>query len=520
MMKGHCCIELTDVNTGEVKKYEEDNLVTNAVKDLIESYIKNGGGATDGGQYSRTNKQYPSIKAPIAPVFYGGLMLWSAALTEDVDHVIPFTDPNAKLVGWAGDQVSTESKHRGSLNAEESGPFSGGYKFVWDFTTSQANGTIAAATLTHHEAGNNPLLSPANYLGIFHERQRRAGVDELITVGNGRWIGFDGTYDYFLNYVGFRDTIHDNYVYSNKIGREKRITSLIGLNDDYHVDILLEDKSSWNDLAEIPQALLNKLGSNWNIGSYDNVNYVKVTYEGKVYLAHSWYTSRTEQVSGQNVYHYTNHFMLCELDYVNNSFGQVVTIDLPEDICGIGKSLVTGPKAFQISGNYIYSYSEGTHKIYRININTPADIIEIDATEPYEDEYWRRYLYNTFGNAIPLPNGAIYLWGAGAVIYADGTYTFADSTSGYLSVFDNSYQPSNAYLYYGTDNGCLSFPRLNEKLEVRARYIYARYDSIATGHNKAMWLMYLGTIANFSPVTKTVAQTMKVTYTISDVNPT
>jgi uncharacterized 2Fe-2S/4Fe-4S cluster protein (DUF4445 family) len=40
---------------------------------------------------------------------------------------------------------------RGSLNLTESKTTDKGYKFVWDFTTSQGNGTITAVCLTHKQ---------------------------------------------------------------------------------------------------------------------------------------------------------------------------------------------------------------------------------------------------------------------------------------------------------------------------------------------------------------------------------
>ena len=43
---------------------------------------------------------------------------------------------------------STANLARGSLNLTESMALSNGYKFVWEFTPNQGNGTIAAVALT------------------------------------------------------------------------------------------------------------------------------------------------------------------------------------------------------------------------------------------------------------------------------------------------------------------------------------------------------------------------------------
>ena len=59
-------------------------------------------------------------------------------------------------VAYASNDVnSTANTARGSLNLTESMPIANGYKFVWEFTPSQGNGTIAAVALTSSFGGEN-----------------------------------------------------------------------------------------------------------------------------------------------------------------------------------------------------------------------------------------------------------------------------------------------------------------------------------------------------------------------------
>ena len=59
-------------------------------------------------------------------------------------------------VAYASNNVnSTANTARGSMNLTESKALENGYKFVWEFTPSQGNGTIAAAALTSALGGQN-----------------------------------------------------------------------------------------------------------------------------------------------------------------------------------------------------------------------------------------------------------------------------------------------------------------------------------------------------------------------------
>lgn len=139
-MRGITTIELTDVNTGEKEVHEDHNLVTNAVASVLNGYLKNA-------------HALPSTMLPLNTKGMGGIMLFDTAKTADPANIFDW-DNMTDLVGYANQSAySGADTKRGGLNANESGPITGGYKFVYDFATSQANGVVACIGLTNQNAG-------------------------------------------------------------------------------------------------------------------------------------------------------------------------------------------------------------------------------------------------------------------------------------------------------------------------------------------------------------------------------
>ena len=145
MTKGTCEIILKDVNTGEVKSVKHHNMLTNALNNILNPP------ATFVPGLSNISNWYNKA-LPIAQGALGGVLLFKDPLTEDANNIIP--DITKGCVGHAGDPYTGSNSYRGTLNAAESGPISGGYKSVWDFPTNAANGTISAVALTSRWGGN------------------------------------------------------------------------------------------------------------------------------------------------------------------------------------------------------------------------------------------------------------------------------------------------------------------------------------------------------------------------------
>lgn len=151
-LKGKMVMELTDVNTGGVETVVEENMVTNAVNDIL--------GSNPLGVFYKTGDRYDdqmvwnSEMLPICPNMVGGILLFPKAVAEETDNIYP-SSANMPVAYAANDVNATANTQRGSMNLTESKAIDNGYRFVWEFTPSQGNGTIAAVGLTSKQGGAN-----------------------------------------------------------------------------------------------------------------------------------------------------------------------------------------------------------------------------------------------------------------------------------------------------------------------------------------------------------------------------
>ena len=199
-LRGVMVIELTNVVSGDVQRFEDENMVTVAVNELL--------GSNPAGMFFHVGDEssvmdWNSVMLPICPHMIGGLLLFSNALTEDEDVIYA---PGSNLpVGYASNDVnSTMNTRRGSLNLVESGPVTGGYQFVWEFTAGQANGTIAAAALTHADGGKNGFGSSVGDSSAFLLVKRVSlsslSVDQVLMLFRVVSLDFEGSLAWSLSF--------------------------------------------------------------------------------------------------------------------------------------------------------------------------------------------------------------------------------------------------------------------------------------------------------------------------------
>lgn len=152
MIKGKTTIQLFDAKTGKLTdEVTKTNLVTNAVRNAL-------GGAfnqlASGNTWSRGMTNVQSLyKLPagknFAQALYGGVLVFSKPITEDVDHCLPSIEEIKTFIGCANQSAfNTGNTFRGSINSDESEVGKDYVKFVWDFNTNQCNGDIASICLT------------------------------------------------------------------------------------------------------------------------------------------------------------------------------------------------------------------------------------------------------------------------------------------------------------------------------------------------------------------------------------
>lgn len=140
-LKGTATIELTNAD-GSKEVIRHDNMITNAVNDLCFSQR---------GEMAAILKMVDN-NASYAQSLFGGLLLFDEELNSDPDDYFIKT---TKITGYASQNAYAGlDTARGSFNESEGGVQpDGSYKFVWDFSTSQGNGTIKSIALCPNVMG-------------------------------------------------------------------------------------------------------------------------------------------------------------------------------------------------------------------------------------------------------------------------------------------------------------------------------------------------------------------------------
>lgn len=469
MLKGKAVIELTDVNTGQKEIYEETNLVTEAVANVLNTNI-------DGMLYNNTsfnNSNGDNWLLPIKKNIMGGILLYQNGLDERADNIYaPLDNP---LIGYASDDANnTLDVKRGSRNLTESKEVDGGYRFVWDFATSQANGTISAICLTNTLAGRG-TESAGNYL-----------------VNIGSWsTGRIETPPAYIYRDNKRTFIEEGYRLEMTTRYNSTEAVLRKYKDDYlHASIV--DRPLMRVVREAEEETVIDVGHyplyNYYTGgsrdgtegpsssSTDVKNYLYHGADGKWYGIIRRDNQRYDYTSGSTEY-YTHVSYEWYLVTINGSSATTSKIVVPSglnDFFGFG-----------MSGKWLMCSTNNNYNVYRLDTTNVANIEQV-------------------------PNF---------------TYT---SSSAYTFIIDDDIVINGWYFLNGE-------PKQRIREVADASYIawgrtqMARYKTYAIREwfynysyyemRKELYLYtpYLATINNLgSPVIKTADKTMKITYTITE----
>ena len=152
---GHTKIELTNIKTGETKKYEDNNMMTNALDYLFHPMGICGNQIISGSiqGYSLINTDN-SNNDKFLKSLTGGLLLLDKHLPDDKNMTM--VPGGVHMTGHASyREYQGEENTFGSYNSTESGKiYDGyGYKHVWDFGVDKGNGDISCACLTTAAGG-------------------------------------------------------------------------------------------------------------------------------------------------------------------------------------------------------------------------------------------------------------------------------------------------------------------------------------------------------------------------------
>ena len=467
MLKGKSVIELTDVHTGKKERYEDTNLVTEAAMDVLNCNLK-------GMLYNNTTFNGTSgddWMLPLKKNIMGGILLYQNALEERADNI--YAPLNNPLIGYASDDANnTEDIRRGSRNLTESKEVDGGYRFVWDFATSQANGTISAICLSNTLAGKG-----TQYAGNYMVRigTWSANVQDKYKPycmrGNKRvYIGEGYRLEMTTYYNSTQATlrkIHDDYLHAALVDRPlTRMTT----EADEETTIELNHYPSYyhyiggqKDGTEEPY--------NDNSGIW---NYLYHGVDGK------WYglvrrANRKYSYTSGNTDYYTHQNYEWYMDCIDGDKCTTQKIVAPSDISEF--------YSIGMSGKWLMCYTG--NQVYRIDTTNVANIELVPNITYVSSTVWTYIVDDDI-----VINGWYFLNGEPKIYVRD--------------------TPDASYASWGR-NQMARYKTYALREWIFQSNVYNLYRELF------LITPYLATINNLgTPVIKTADKTMKITYTITE----
>lgn len=474
MLKGHTKIILTDVKTGKQEVHEDNNLITNAIDKIINCEI--------------AMNHYPNdYLLPIATKLLGGIMLFDEELTESADNI--HFPVEAHLLGYAGQSTNTTDKYRGSYNSGESGRTPTGYKSVWDFGTNQGNGEIKAIARTHSQAGTNPLF--------YYLSPTAVSTPSGNPTTDTRWypIRYDGEYVYMLK--------GNTSTHQMRLARARIPMLRMGVGDYSDVGRTYEVIASWSTDVFTYTYTSGSTEREETAYADDPVMY-EDGHDGYIYcMCHGVY-NRTSQYQYDLNYFTINYgdgsYEKSEPVHERLNHGYYANVNYTNYYAYPGR-------VYGHVNNGVYYYLSGNRKSI---ICVPLDNLAAYRSIKIIADSSSDYIY-ALDYACPH-NGGVYF----------EVYHYTTSSYNYLNGFlypDGVFVlPSVSYggTGYNHGNNASGMYYLNRTLDDDLT-AWEWYDD--TVIRKAWTANYLGTINNLaSPIIKTAAQTMKIVYTLTDVD--
>lgn len=456
-MHGHVILDIHNTKSGFTERIEKHNTVTtNANEYMWLNYLAR----LRSGDCERPTNMYQGL--------YGGVVLFRDAITGG--SMLPFG--NNPYIGYAG--TSTDmSGNRGVFNEAESNfdIEDGEATTVWDWGTSQANGTIGSVARTHYKVGD----------GYFGER------------------GHSG---YKIGYYTVADSTSTRYILIG-VDKANNKAYLRGISDyayyeyDYNATLSIESGT---------------FGSGYLIPTTSMVTHLCDTTSTS-YQNYCWL-----DVDNQKIYRVGVNTSGSSNDGVISVYCTDLTAGTIEDVetqvTLAGTYLTSGDYASRcISDGYIYlsGYNPSDvskYGVYQIKISdNTVSFFDLD-------QVFTNYGYTLTGGLDDFVR-----WGTGGVsIRANGTKSGAsyireivfdqDGTAHMdepnFATGNNNYAACNSLgAGTGADVPIISLEK-DESYNSTNYNIYTTYD-------------YLATYCNLdTPVTKTSSETLKLTYTLSD----
>lgn len=463
MLKGTTRIELTDVNTGEVEVHENHNMVTNALRDVLKPL----------GLCKRPSR-FLSDFTPYYQKLLGGILCFDKEIPENANDYYPPAD--AALIGCAayGVQNNTKNTFRGGFNQTESEVnLKDRYvKYVYDFATSQANGTIASVCLTHKNGGFTSYGSKNAVYTTDYSLMQSIAEDNLQYVYPDR-TGANTSSKYSGMTMGKTELIF-------LIDHEKDCAYYLKFVDKKHVHItkrrtFLKTVSIldnvYNTKPLIEEIEIPELGTELKIG-YWGYNYDPAT-DCLYICTHSDYSVAPG-----------TSYLVTEIKMDTWKVKQYEVTNTTE------KNLRSDSNwQMIVTDGYLYVKGyESPYELYKIQITNPANAVQ----------FKRINTSNILGVPKVIINGRIYYDNYGEQLLIANTET-------------NEIMTPEAKSFFNTSRQVNVTPVRNEPL------LYFCDEGTYSTYGWYMMCNYLATINNLdTPVTKTADKTMKITYILQE----
>jgi hypothetical protein len=480
-IKGKTTFELTDVNTGEVEVIEDNNMVTNALQDFMLTYgIFN---KTIFDDSNRTSELYLNLLS--------GLFLFDTALDENVDNT--FMPAGVKMIGNGSRGVSNSGAvtELGSYNSAESGVQNdGSIKFVYDFSTSQANGTISCACLTSLTGGYMGMGSENRYV----TNKRIDDHQERGLSRNYVYFSLPGAGDKYFNIL--YPVYNENAIYctnpwnidysSATASQHWSVTKkieIVKLRAGF-TSVSIRDSQNLNKVidrfeVDIPQAILDYMGT-----ARSTVIPVGDSFNGNIFLIFILTDSFTSYID------IGSYYWIMKIDKDRNVTAHKLTNNTNDKL--VISSTQSRRKCYTVNGDYFWMIGYNSKNVYGINYSDTTQIIEtgINAGDFYP------VIYSIAENLVGIGGG-----------YYNSTYNYLAH-----SIYDVVNRTGRLVSGYEVNNDYIYIPFADKK------GVYLKVYTTGGKMDIVKDVRYLATINNLAePVIKTNSKTMKVTYTITEV---
>lgn len=530
-LHGHAVIELTDEKTGKVKRYEEDNIVTNGLNKVLQYFPTDTTPPISKVFTYMTNSIDGSgAEERAASLLTGGILLFDSQLDEDVDNILPKAGVNTvgcgSTIAYSGTNTAA-----GSYNSQESGATENGYKHVWDFTTSQANGQIACVCLTT-QAGGFTGAGTDLYDSLYTYSKNSAGT-ELVSATDEIWF-HEGMFIYVPSengsseianevlYADYKDSYiitFSNYtseIKNNGIFTQKSVSLSkyrLMLKDFSLTDTNIQSvgtKLIENITVEMPESLKTAIDSFTSVRRGIRVS----SDEGYIYIVLAEKAVGSDYYLGKEDYFHiwkinVNDFTSEHIP-VQNNVGETISMYYGMSTQYTSQSYQT-LKDIYVTNKYIAVMGYDTKQAYLINIENSFDVypvtyadgtpltLNLEVRSGKEIAFFYPYVINEkiyFGSQNNL-----------VIDTKSKVVKHRNLLSTRRKLASSAYDYFAEVIYAQNSNGIILIKRQNLYLQPAA-YSWLTAQTLPE---------ILVTINNLStPVTKTSAQSMKITYTITE----